>query len=551
MYSSSIMIPVALLFVVNVALVQSKAQHGVDPCIPSPCGPNTQCSVNGAGAAICRCISGTYPKPDTITGCGPQCVYDHECPSHQKCHQGKCVPSCNPSPCGINAECEAVGNKAVCKCPRGFAGDPLFQCQQQAPISRAIISQPPPQAIRAHDPCNPSPCGTNAECRSSGGDIGRAICTCPRGHFGNPQTFCRRGECSSNDECPSFQVCEDYNCVNPCSKACGTNAQCDVRNHIATCSCPAGWTGEPTTHCRRYNPNELCEPSPCGRNTNCRVENNRAICSCKATFIGDPISGCRHECDSDYDCGSGQACKDFKCKNPCVNACGTYASCEVNNHRAVCTCPKDYLGDPYTRCFPECTSHADCPANRACIGLRCGDPCENACGVNAECRVDKNNHKAICSCPKGWTGHPFQQCRRQTPEDLCHPNPCGTNAICTPGHDNTGSDRPVCTCPSGYFGNALMNCRRGECASDSECSSNRICSNFNCVDPCIGACGTNAKCEARNHGAVCSCLTGWRGDPFFQCSFDPVRAKRKVSDNDEAEEIAKLDKEVELPTAEE
>lgn len=30
MYSSSIMIPVALLFVVNVALVQSKAQHGKD-----------------------------------------------------------------------------------------------------------------------------------------------------------------------------------------------------------------------------------------------------------------------------------------------------------------------------------------------------------------------------------------------------------------------------------------------------------------------------------------------------------------------------------------
>ncbi len=36
----------------------------------------------------------------------------------------------------------------------------------------------------------------DAECRSSGGDVGRAICTCPRGHFGNPQTFCRRGECS-------------------------------------------------------------------------------------------------------------------------------------------------------------------------------------------------------------------------------------------------------------------------------------------------------------------------------------------------------------------
>lgn len=42
--------------------------------------------------------------------------------------------------------------------------------------------------------------------------------------------------------------------------------------------------------------------------------------------------------------------------------------------------------------------------------------------------------------------------------DLCEPNPCGTNAKCTPGHDRTGAERPVCTCPSGYIGNALVAC---------------------------------------------------------------------------------------------
>ena len=30
---------------------------------------------------------------------------------------------CNPSPCGINAECENSGRRAVCKCPRGFTGN--------------------------------------------------------------------------------------------------------------------------------------------------------------------------------------------------------------------------------------------------------------------------------------------------------------------------------------------------------------------------------------------------------------------------------------------
>jgi len=43
----------------------------VNPCQPSPCGPNTICTVNNVGNAICNCVPGMIPKPDTITGCGP------------------------------------------------------------------------------------------------------------------------------------------------------------------------------------------------------------------------------------------------------------------------------------------------------------------------------------------------------------------------------------------------------------------------------------------------------------------------------------------------
>jgi len=543
---SMMAMPILAFLMLNVALVQCKAQlrGSVDACVPSPCGPNTECSINSVGAAVCRCLPGMFPKPDTITGCGPQCTQDYECKSNERCFQNKCQGACVGDPCGVNTECEALNHRAVCRCYRGYTGDPLIQCTQQAPISRAIISQPPPQAIavRARDPCAGAPCGQNAECRSSGD---RPVCSCPAGYQGNPQILCRRGECSANSECPSFQVCQNFHCVNPCSNACAPNAQCEVRNHIAVCSCPQGFKGDATRSCQRA---DLCQPSPCGANTKCRVENERAICSCLQSYIGDPISGCRHECEIDSECPSQQSCVNFKCKNPCVNFCGTYASCEVRNHRAICRCPEDYLGDPYTKCFPECTSHADCPANRACIGLKCGDPCSNACGTNAECRVDKANHKAICSCPKGYTGHPFDQCRRQTPADLCQPNPCGQNAICTPGYDNSGRDRPVCTCPAGYIGDALINCKRGECTTDSECPNNRICSNFNCKNPCDGACGVNAQCEARNHGAVCSCPGGYKGDPFYQCSYDPVRAKRKADEKSGIAEGDKSDdKEVEVP----
>lgn len=66
----------------------------------------------------------------------------------------------------------------------------------------------------------------------------------------------------------------------------------------------------------------------------------------------------------------------------------------------------------------------------------------------------------VCSCPRDMTGDPFVSCRPFTKEDLCVPNPCGSNAICTPGHDKTGKERPVCTCPPGYTGNSLHTCVR-------------------------------------------------------------------------------------------
>ena len=75
---------------------------------------------------------------------------------------------------------------------------------------------------------------------------------------------------------------------------------------------------------------ELCNPTPCGVNTKCRVENGRAICSCLPGYLGSPLTGCRHECERDSECNSGESCIQFKCKNPCINACGQYASCEAN-----------------------------------------------------------------------------------------------------------------------------------------------------------------------------------------------------------------------------
>jgi len=266
-----------------------------------------------------------------------------------------------------------------------------------------------------------------------------------------------------------------------------------------------------------YSNQEACRPSPCGQNTNCEVVAGRPTCSCVKGYVGNPLSGCRHECESDGECGSQEYCKDFKCQSAC-DQCGISAQCSrVTNHRAICECPKNYiLGSPYTECKAECYGDRDCPAGRpACFYGICKNPCDGACGIGADCNL--RGLTPICSCPRDMTGDPFVRCRPFTKEDLCIPNPCGQNAQCVPGHDNTGKERPVCTCLPGYTGNPLSYCARGECQSDVECSDNRSCQNYACVDPCIGQCGSNAICEARRHVAVCRCPQGYNGDALVSC----------------------------------
>jgi len=267
----------------------------------------------------------------------------------------------------------------------------------------------------------------------------------------------------------------------------------------------------------------LCSPSPCGRNTQCREEASRVVCSCLSGYFGNPLDGCRRECETDSECSSSRACINFRCADPCT-VCGVYADCRVVNHRAVCSCPANFLGDPFKRCYPECTQHEDCPRSQACFNLKCTNPCTAGaiCGVGANCEVE--NHKAICSCPKGYTGHPFESCRPFDKSELCSPNPCGINAECKEGTDNAGNDRPVCFCRAGYLGDPLVACNRGECTGHSDCPANKACYGYKCVDPCVSTtaqsgrvCGTNARCDARNHFAICSCPVGYEGDPLTSC----------------------------------
>ena len=94
-----------------------------DPCVPSPCGPNSQCrNVNGQG--VCSCLANYIGSPP---GCRPECVVSSECPQNRACVNQKCVDPC-PGTCGLNARCEVINHSPICSCQAGFTGDPFTRC---------------------------------------------------------------------------------------------------------------------------------------------------------------------------------------------------------------------------------------------------------------------------------------------------------------------------------------------------------------------------------------------------------------------------------------
>lgn len=116
-----------------------------------------------------------------------------------------------------------------------------------------VFLAPPPTPIQPviMNPCIPSPCGLNSQCR----DIaGTPSCSCLATFIGSPPNC--RPECTINSECSSNLACINEKCRDPCAGSCGTIAECNVINHIPICTCPDGYTGDPFNSCH-------LKPPPC------------------------------------------------------------------------------------------------------------------------------------------------------------------------------------------------------------------------------------------------------------------------------------------------
>lgn len=230
-----------------------------------------------------------------------------------------------------------------------------------------FLLAPPPQPIKVQNanPCFPSPCGPNSQCRDIGGS---PSCSCVPNYIGSPPNC--RPECTNSAECPSNQACIREKCRDPCPGSCGALAQCSVISHTPMCVCPDGYTGDPFSSCVPKPPRKFfkrarflkvslkfvappqpvvvdkCNPNPCGPNSQC----NEGICTCLAEYRGDPYQGCRPECVLSEDCDRTKACIRNKCIDPCAGTCGQNAECQVVNHIPMCSCSSGYTGNAFLSC---------------------------------------------------------------------------------------------------------------------------------------------------------------------------------------------------------
>lgn len=95
-----------------------------------------------------------------------------------------------------------------------------------------------------------------------------------------------------------------------------------------------------------------CIPTPCGSNSQCQVKGDTPSCSCLPEFIGSPPN-CKPECITNSECSYNKACINMKCKDPCPGSCAANAICQVISHAPICHCQPGYVGNPFTFCSAQ------------------------------------------------------------------------------------------------------------------------------------------------------------------------------------------------------
>lgn len=94
-----------------------------NPCVPSPCGPNSVCRDIG-NLPACSCLPGYIGR---APNCRPECTINAECHGNLACVNEKCIDPC-PGSCGLHAYCNVANHVPLCTCFEGYTGDPFRGC---------------------------------------------------------------------------------------------------------------------------------------------------------------------------------------------------------------------------------------------------------------------------------------------------------------------------------------------------------------------------------------------------------------------------------------
>ena len=496
------------------------------------------------------------------------------------CHNSICVDPCFVNDhCAISAECYPEEHRAKCRCPLGMEGDPFLECRligcrsnSECPTTKSCVNR------KCVDPClYNNECAPNAECH-----VFQHItsCRCPLDvPYGNALVMCEdyppiaelpEPECQVDADCPSKRACMDQHCINPCYRLdpCDETSLCDVTDTVPVrtiiCICVEGYVRNDDGSCKMIEIsippgcrddsdcpveeaciNRMCRiPCDCGPNADCQVINHHPVCTCQVGFQGNPDINCFPiGCQQDSDCEDHHACYDGVCANPCLvnDPCATNAECYAERHQAYCRCPSGLLGDGHNECFVVgCRANSECPSDRACINMKCIDPCvfDNPCAPKAECI--NRDHQTLCRCPPGTYGDPNQQCFPIPQPDCVSDGDCASQHACLdekcvnpcqvlePCHKNAECSvidtipvrTMICTCPDGMVPEEGGECKhvpviKPICEVNSECSPEKACFNGFCKDVC--QCGVNANCEIVEHHPLCTCKRGYEGNPEIRC----------------------------------
>jgi hypothetical protein len=198
------------------------------------------------------------------------------------------------------------------------------------------------------------------------------------------------------------------------------------------------------------------------------------------------------ECKFNRDCPLDKACVSEECVDPCIGTqCGRNAQCNVDYHRAKCSCSRGLQGNPYVSCVPVgCKRDSDCQdterceqRSQKCVQLCTGQPCADGAICYAK------NHRESCSCQLPLKGDGF--------------------AYCTKRKDNNFSI-------AYYFNNKSVTFiaetpDEPECRVDLDCPTKMSCIQEQCEHPCVAS----NPCRGIQE---CSISVSFSGRPLVACS---------------------------------